>query len=54
MRRAARVLCRRHLRAGMLFTSASRVAAGGVIGQRRHLLAFALSTSIVSAVIMSA
>lgn len=47
------MLCRRHLRAGMLFMSATRVAGGGAIGRRWHLLAFGLSTSIVSGVIMS-
>lgn len=47
------VECRRHLRAGMLFMSTSRVAGGGVIGRRWHSLPFGLSTSIVSGVIMS-
>ncbi len=40
MCRVVHVVCRRHSRAGMLFMSASRVAGGGVIGRRGHLLAF--------------
>lgn len=43
----------RQKRAGMVFIGASRIAGDAAIGQRWHSLAFGLSASIVSEVLMS-